>query len=54
MSASPTSGPTSTAGAGRAVQEWDAVVVGGGIAGLSAAWELARAGMRPRDNSCSS
>lgn len=47
MSASPTSGPTSTAGAGRAVQEWDAVVVGGGIAGLSAAWELARAGMRP-------
>ncbi|RRD29025.1 protoporphyrinogen/coproporphyrinogen oxidase [Actinomyces bowdenii] len=26
---------------------WDAVVVGGGIAGLSAAWELARAGLRP-------
>lgn len=28
-------------------QEWDAVVVGGGIAGLSAAWELARTGLRP-------
>ncbi|MCR2051288.1 FAD-dependent oxidoreductase [Actinomyces bowdenii] len=26
---------------------WDAVVVGGGIAGLSAAWELTRAGLRP-------
>ncbi|WP_279221959.1 protoporphyrinogen/coproporphyrinogen oxidase [Actinomyces wuliandei] len=28
-------------------QDWDAVVVGGGMAGLSAAWELARAGLRP-------
>lgn len=26
---------------------WDAVVVGGGIAGLAAAWELTRAGLRP-------
>ncbi len=27
--------------------EWDAVIVGGGIAGLSAAWEFTRAGLRP-------
>lgn len=39
-----------TGDAGRAageVEEWDAVVVGGGIAGLAAAWELTRAGLRP-------
>lgn len=35
------------AGATGAVEDWDAVVVGGGIAGLSAAWELTRAGLRP-------
>nr|WP_300340678.1 FAD-dependent oxidoreductase [Actinomyces sp.] len=28
-------------------QVWDAVVVGGGIAGLSAAWQLCRSGLRP-------
>lgn len=28
-------------------QRWDAVVVGGGIAGLSAAWEMTRQGLRP-------
>lgn len=33
--------------AGAPVEDWDAVVVGGGIAGLSAAWELTRAGLRP-------
>lgn len=33
--------------AGPPVEDWDAVVVGGGIAGLSAAWELTRAGLRP-------
>ncbi|WP_167145427.1 NAD(P)-binding protein [Actinomyces sp. ZJ308] len=29
------------------VQRWDALVVGGGIAGLTAAWDLVRAGLRP-------
>ena len=29
------------------VQRWDALVVGGGIAGLTAAWGLVRAGLRP-------
>ena len=28
-------------------ETWDAIVVGGGIAGLAAAWELTRAGLRP-------
>lgn len=28
-------------------RRWDAIVVGGGIAGLSAAWEFSRAGLRP-------
>ena len=28
-------------------QVWDAVVVGGGIAGLSAAWQLCQVGLRP-------
>ncbi|WP_273168882.1 FAD-dependent oxidoreductase, partial [Actinomyces israelii] len=28
-------------------EHWDALVVGGGIAGLTAAWELTRAGLRP-------
>ena len=27
--------------------DYDAVIVGGGIAGLTAAWELTRAGLRP-------
>ena len=29
------------------VQRWDALVVGGGIAGLTAAWDLVHAGLRP-------
>ena len=33
--------------AGTSVQHRDALVVGGGIAGLTAAWELTRAGLRP-------
>lgn len=33
--------------AGHDVEEWDALVVGGGIAGLAAAWELTRSGLRP-------
>ncbi|MDO4243855.1 MAG: FAD-dependent oxidoreductase [Actinomyces sp.] len=33
--------------AGSGPGAWDAVVVGAGAAGLSAAWELTRAGMRP-------
>ena len=37
--------PTTGSAAPPAV--WDAVVVGGGIAGLAAAWELTRAGLRP-------
>ena len=34
---------------GEAVEErrWDALVIGGGIAGLKAAWDLVRAGLRP-------
>ncbi|MDO4900111.1 NAD(P)/FAD-dependent oxidoreductase [Actinomyces sp.] len=35
------------ASAGGPAQHYDAVVVGGGIAGLAAAWELTRAGLRP-------
>ena len=38
-------GPAAGSAAPPAV--WDAVVVGGGIAGLAAAWELTRAGLRP-------
>ena len=33
--------------AGTSVQHRDALVVGGGVAGLTAAWELIRAGLRP-------
>ena len=33
--------------AGTSVQHRDALVVGGGVAGLTAAWELTRAGLRP-------
>ncbi|WP_291456335.1 FAD-dependent oxidoreductase, partial [Actinomyces sp. oral taxon 448] len=33
--------------AGGPPEHWDALVVGGGIAGLTAAWELTRAGLRP-------
>ena len=34
---------------GEAVEErrWDALIIGGGIAGLTAAWDLVRAGLRP-------
>ena len=54
--ARPARGPASGAGTTAAVPAtgpaappavWDAVVVGGGIAGLAAAWELTRAGLRP-------
>lgn len=41
----PASAPATGPAAPPAV--WDAVVVGGGIAGLAAAWELTRAGLRP-------
>ena len=41
----PATGPATGPAAPPAV--WDAVVVGGGIAGLAAAWELTRAGLRP-------
>ena len=41
----PAAGPATGPAAPPAV--WDAVVVGGGIAGLAAAWELTRAGLRP-------
>lgn len=41
----PATGPATVLAAPPAV--WDAVVVGGGIAGLAAAWELTRAGLRP-------
>ena len=43
-------GPDSRAGhsvAEAPAECWDALVVGGGIAGLTAAWELTRAGLRP-------
>lgn len=43
--AGPAAEPTTGPAAPPAV--WDAVVVGGGIAGLAAAWELTRAGLRP-------
>lgn len=41
LAAEPTTGPAAPPAV------WDAVVVGGGIAGLAAAWELTRAGLRP-------
>jgi len=37
--------PSDRSDAGEPVEHWDALVVGGGIAGLTAAWELARAGV---------
>lgn len=45
----PAAGPAEELAAGPAAPPavWDAVVVGGGIAGLAAAWELTRAGLRP-------
>ena len=39
--------PSDRSDAGGPVEHWDALVVGGGIAGLTAAWELTRAGLRP-------
>ena len=39
--------PSDRSDAGEPVEHWDALVVGGGIAGLTSAWELARAGLRP-------
>lgn len=45
LAAEPTAEPATGPAAPPAV--WDAVVVGGGIAGLAAAWELTRAGLRP-------
>lgn len=39
--------PGPAAGPAASPAVWDAVVVGGGIAGLAAAWELTRAGLRP-------
>ena len=39
--------PSDRSDAGEPVEHWDALVVGGGIAGLTAAWELTRAGLRP-------
>ena len=45
----PAAGPAAepTTGSAPPPAVWDAVVVGGGIAGLAAAWELTRAGLRP-------
>ena len=45
----PATGPAAVPATGPAAPPavWDAVVVGGGIAGLAAAWELTRAGLRP-------
>ena len=47
--AGPATEPAAVPAAGPAAPPavWDAVVVGGGIAGLAAAWELTRAGLRP-------
>lgn len=39
--------PASPAAPQAPVQRWDALVIGGGIAGLTAAWDLVRAGLRP-------
>ncbi|TFH52449.1 FAD-binding protein [Actinomyces viscosus] len=39
--------PVGTDDSQATVQRWDALVVGGGIAGLTAAWDLVRAGLRP-------
>ena len=39
--------PLDLLGGEELVEHWDALVVGGGIAGLTAAWELTRAGLRP-------
>lgn len=49
LAAEPTAEPTAEPATGPAAPPavWDAVVVGGGIAGLAAAWELTRAGLRP-------
>ena len=39
--------PAGSAGPQAPARRWDALVVGGGIAGLTAAWDLVRAGLRP-------
>ena len=39
--------PVGSVGSQAPARRWDALVVGGGIAGLTAAWDLVRAGLRP-------